>query len=501
VADEVSMIGVRQQLDLLRVARAHGARVVQIGDPRQCGSIETPALNLMCKAISDEQIPKLLTSIRQKTARGREIATMFREGRAEEGIAEMRRDGDVALVAGGSDATIQRTVASWRRRMEANAADPDYALIVMTPTNDRVLDIGKAIREDRRRAGEIGPEDVIVRAKIGPTADQVIDLPLAVGDRIRPFHRLFDADASGRSKYLASNGDIVEIRELLADGLRIRNADGQEGRITWSQLKPFRAPKNDPVTLTYGYTSSIDSAQSLTRSEAILSLPDGSQRMSGNKAYTALSRHVRSVERIVSDAAERRQITQRQMLGLAETPREADVIRNIAANLSRFSKRRLATEMRRHESAWTAAEQPAREAARQRHETPTADGLMTAIAHSPIKLLTGPDQVRRDQQTKRNASERPKRAKPRHQPTQADAVAAFADALRRSGVRLRTEPVMDGSGTGWRWKGTRDARCQGAIVDISTAGLRASSKTSRLAWRKHGGRPSTRGRGIVLCRR
>ena len=50
----------------------------------------------------------------------------------------------------------------------------------------------------------------------------------------------------GRSRYLGSNGDVVEVRQVLSDGLRIRNADGEEGRITWAQMKPWRAPKNDP---------------------------------------------------------------------------------------------------------------------------------------------------------------------------------------------------------------------------------------------------------------
>ena len=225
VADEVSMIGVPQQLALLRVAREHGARIVEIGDPRQCGAVETPAIDLMAKAIGDEQIPKLLTSIRQQTQRGREIAGMFRAGRAEEGIAAMRQDGDVALVAGGPDAVIRRTVASWRRRVDANAADPSYSLIVMAPTNERVMDIGKAVRAERRRAGEIGEEDVIVRAKSGPTADQVIDLPLAVGDKVRPFHRLYDADTPGRSKYWQPMA--IWWRSASSAG---RHADPQRGR-------------------------------------------------------------------------------------------------------------------------------------------------------------------------------------------------------------------------------------------------------------------------------
>jgi hypothetical protein len=50
---------------------------------------------------------------------------------------------------------------------------------------------------------------------------------------------------------------------------------------------------------------------------------------------------------VVSDAAERRDIVRRQMIGVPhELPREADVIRNLAANLGRFETKRNATDLR-----------------------------------------------------------------------------------------------------------------------------------------------------------
>jgi len=47
-------------------------------------------------------------------------------------------------------------------------------------------------------------------------------------------------------------------------------------------------------------------------------------------------------------AAERKAIVKRQMLGLGETPNRADVIRNIATNLSRFNEKRQATTTLEH---------------------------------------------------------------------------------------------------------------------------------------------------------
>ena len=96
--------------------------------------------------------------------------------------------------------------------------------------------------------------------------------------------------------------------------------------------------------VTYGYAVTIDAAQSLTKSEGIVVMPDGSGQVTGYKAYTGMSRHIADAHMVVSDAAERRQIVKRQMLGLNQTPSEADVVRNIAENLSRFPAKSQATE-------------------------------------------------------------------------------------------------------------------------------------------------------------
>ena len=347
LADEVSMIGVRQQLALARLARETGAQLVEIGDPRQCQAVETPAIDLLAKAIGDEAIPKLLTSIRQQTARGREVAALFRDGRAVEAVSAMREDGQVHLVAGGPAPVIQRTTELWRKLTDANAANPDYSLLVMTPTNAQAREVGMAIRANRRAAGEIAPEDGAVLKAMDPNSQETFDLPVAVGDKLRMFARTYDAETKGARKLLSSNGDVVEVLELQPDGLRVRNAGGDEGLVTWAQMKPWRAPRNDPVRVTYGYAVTVDTAQSATTTAAILAMPEGSRQVTGYKAYTAGSRPQVEYHMVVSDAAERRDIVRRQMIGVPqELPREADVLRNLAANLGRFDAKRNATDLR-----------------------------------------------------------------------------------------------------------------------------------------------------------
>jgi len=86
-----------------------GAQIVMVGDPKQCQSIEAgPVIDLFRRAVGAEAIPEILTSIRQRTEREREITSLFRAGRAPEALEMKQQDGTAELVAGGRQATVQR---------------------------------------------------------------------------------------------------------------------------------------------------------------------------------------------------------------------------------------------------------------------------------------------------------------------------------------------------------------------------------------------------------
>ena len=286
VADEVSLVSVPQQVALMKLASETGAQLVEIGDPKQAASVETPAIDLLARTIGDEAIPKLLTSIRQKDERDREIALMFRNGQAADGIKALNEQNRFHLVAGGTDATIAHTVKLWRSITDGNKADPDHSLLVMTPTNAQARQVGHRHQGQHAR----GRGDRPARHHPEGTdknSGETYDLPVAVGDKLRMFTRTYDADTPGRQRFLSSNGDMVQVREILQDGLRIRNEQGVEGRVTWAQMKPWRAPKTSPDPGTYGYALTPDTAQSLTRSAAIALMPEGSRQSNGNKNYVA----------------------------------------------------------------------------------------------------------------------------------------------------------------------------------------------------------------------
>ncbi|MGH7116626.1 MAG: ATP-dependent DNA helicase [Stellaceae bacterium] len=341
VVDEVGLIGTRQMLELLRLQERIGMQIVMVGDPKQCQSIEAgPVIGLLRKAIGQEAIPEILTSIRQKTEREREITGLFRAGRAAEALEMKQQDGTAELVAGGRQATVQRVARLWCERLEANRADRGFTLTVSAPTNADAREIGTAIRAERRRVGEIGED-----AKILDATDRNGDtyrLPLAVGDRVRLYDRVHDARVPGRKTVLASNGEVVEIRALIDQGMIVRNDAGIEGLVAWRKIQ---ARPDAPVRLSYGYAMTVDTAQGSTATEHIHALPAGSHAIHGFKAYTAASRHERTTWIVVDEASERRHLAGRLMIGQRPDIREPDVWCQIGENLSRQPQKASALDL------------------------------------------------------------------------------------------------------------------------------------------------------------
>jgi hypothetical protein len=341
VVDEVGLVGTRQMLDLLRLQERTGMQIVMVGDPKQCQSIEAgPVIELLRQAVGEEAIPEILTSIRQKTERERDITGLFRAGRAAEALEMKQQDGTAELVAGGRQATVQRAARLWHERLEANRGDPEFKLTVSAPTNADAREIGVAIRAERRRAGEIGDD-----AKILDATDRNGDtyrLALAIGDRVRLFDRVHDARVPGRKTVLANNGEVVEIRALTEEGMIVRNDAGVEGLVAWRKIQ---ARKDAPVRLSYGYAMTVDTAQGSTTTEHIHALPAGSHAIHGFKAYTAASRHERTTWIVIDEASERRHLASRSMIGQRPEIGEPEVWRQIGENLSRQPQKASALDM------------------------------------------------------------------------------------------------------------------------------------------------------------
>ena len=331
VVDELGQVGARQMLELLRLRQEHGFRIVAVGDDKQCQGIEAgPVVNLMRRALGPEAVPEILTTRRQRMEREREIAGLFRDGRAAEALTMKREDGTAEAVPGGYDDAVRRVAELWRQRREANAGDAGFSISVTAPTNADARAVALALREERRAMGELGVDVFSVRAT--DQAGAAYNLTLAPGDRVRLFDRLNARFLDGGRGNIGNNGSVLEVRGVNAEGIVLRTAAGRDGAVSWESLAD---KKNGRTRLAPGDVLTIDAAQGITSSEHINAMPAGSAGVQGFKGYTAESRHKDSAFLVTSDGAERREVMVRRALGDGRPVTPDDVWENVARNLAR----------------------------------------------------------------------------------------------------------------------------------------------------------------------
>ncbi|MBI0539082.1 toprim domain-containing protein [Roseomonas sp. KE2513] len=331
VVDELGQVGARQMLELLRLREQHGFRIVAVGDDKQCQGIEAgPVVNLMRRALGPEAVPEILITRRQRTEREREIAGLFRDGKAAEALAMKRADGTAEAVPGGYDDAVRRVAELWRQRREANAGDAGFSISVTAPTNADARAVALVLREERRAMGELGADVFSVRAT--DQAGAAYNLTLAPGDRVRLFDRLNARFLDGGRGNIGNNGSVLEVRNVNAEGIVLRTAGGRDGAVSWDSLAD---KKNGRTRLAPGDVLTIDAAQGITSREHINAMPAGSAGVQGFKGYTAESRHKDSAFLITSDGAERREVMVRRALGDARPVGAGAVWENVARNLSR----------------------------------------------------------------------------------------------------------------------------------------------------------------------
>ena len=331
IVDELGLLGTAQMLELLRLRERHGFQLAAVGDPLQCQSIEAgPVISLLRQALGHEAVPELLTTIRQQTEREREITALLRDGKAEPALAMKREDGTAELVAGDYREAVQRVATLWWERRESNRDNPGFSLSVSAPTNADAREIGTAIRALRQAAGEIGPN--VITAKAVDKDGQTFDMPLGSGDRVRLITRTNATLAGGKHGVIGDNGSVLDVQAVRAEGLLLRNARGSEGLVKWDTLRDSQSGR---VRLTYGDAMTINLAQGVTSTEHIDAMPAGSRAVNGFKAYVSGSRHRRASWLVVSDGAERQEITGRRPLGDPRPITHEDVWTNVTRNLAR----------------------------------------------------------------------------------------------------------------------------------------------------------------------
>jgi hypothetical protein len=326
VVDELSLLGTRQGLDLLRLRDKHDFQLVMIGDDKQCQSISAgPLIDLARKALGSEKIPEILTTVRQKLERERTIAGLFRDGEAGRALEMKREDKTVELVQGGQRQAAQRVADLVSDRIKENAANPKYSITVSAPTNADAHQLSISIREKRRELGLIDRKDLVTIKAAGAGERTTYDMKLAVGDKVRLFKNV--SPVKGRGS-LGRNGSVLTVVNADKKGIELRNSDGKQGYVPWDRLT-----QDGKVRLAYGEVMTTHTAQGSTATEHIYAMPQGTKAVNGFSSYSSGTRHEQKSYMVISAGAERAEVAARRPVNDPRPIKEADLWGNAARNL------------------------------------------------------------------------------------------------------------------------------------------------------------------------
>jgi len=339
--DEVSQIAPRPMLKLLELQARTGMTIKMLGDREQAQAIEAgDAIEILRRALPPEALPELLTTMRQVSRRGREIAGLFRDGEAAKALAMKREDGHAMLVGGDRDQVVGSIADLYLARRDVlRACGSKNGITVSAPTNDDVAEISRAIRERLKQRGEIGDDEIIYRA-----IDQdgrTYDLPIATGDRVRLFRRTWGM-VDGRACHVGDNGDIVEVLGRTDDGLRLRTKDGRVADLEWRRLCDSETNR---LLLGFGHALTINAAQGITSDEHINALARGTSGITAFTTYSAESRSRGTTWTIISEAAVYETERYRQALGDITPITREDLWARVADDMSRKPYKALGVDL------------------------------------------------------------------------------------------------------------------------------------------------------------
>ena len=330
VVDEAAQIGPRQFLELLKLWQETGCVIRALGDREQCQAIEaSSAVEIMARVLPPEALPELLATVRQKSERAREIASLFRKGRAAEALDRKREDGTAMMVGGDYDQVVSRIASFYLERRDALRAEGSKRGVTASAlTNADAAEISRAIRARLKARGELGADEAIYAA-IDNRGEQY-ELPVATGDRFR-LYKQTAATIDGKRGFIGANGDVVEVVRRAEDGLVLRNKDGRVGHVQWRRLRDRDTGR---LLLGYGHCLTVDSAQGITSGDHINALPRGSAGITAFKGYVAESRHEHVAWTMVGEWAEREAERMSRPLGDQREITEADLWARTARNMA-----------------------------------------------------------------------------------------------------------------------------------------------------------------------
>ena len=246
VVDEAGMVGAKDMVAVLDIAKTAGAKVILIGDTLQQKSIAAgDALRVIAKAIGSTRLDAIF---RQKDPAERQAVYDFFAGRAKEGLATYAAR-DLVHFAPSAEAAEQQLIEAWMRSRQAYGGKQH---LIMASDNVSVRQLNRLAHAARQAAGDIGP-----------------GVPLGTMDCLEPHEHVefsvndevvFRVNAQGDQVFNRNRGTLERIGEgvlwvrLQGSGTLVR-VDPKDEK--WQHV-------DGGLALQLGYCISTYSAQALT---------------------------------------------------------------------------------------------------------------------------------------------------------------------------------------------------------------------------------------------
>lgn len=157
--DEAGMIGNRDMLAIMRLARAHGAaRVVLAGDPTQIRSVPRGDAFLYLQENAGLSVARLEQIKRQRTPNLKAAIEAISKGRIEDGLRILERNG--AIIEGSAKKTRADLARAYVDKVsEQGPMKHRKTALVISPTHAEGEAITKAIRAELRLHGGIATDE------------------------------------------------------------------------------------------------------------------------------------------------------------------------------------------------------------------------------------------------------------------------------------------------------------------------------------------------------
>jgi conjugative relaxase-like TrwC/TraI family protein len=233
IVDEAGMVSNGQMADIIRLAEQQDARIVFSGDTKQVQSVEAgDALRVLERESRLKSVG--LTQVQRQTRKEYRQAIEELRGNPERGFAKLDAIGAVQEVA-------------WHQRglkvAQAYVTSAGRSSLVVCATHDEIGRVTEAIRDQRKRTGQLGESAVIDRhVSLNWTTAQKADPRNFRPGQLLGFHRAVLG--------IAKN-ETVEVVRIEEKRIVVRGECG-ERTLTGKQAKSFDVLEQRPIEVAPG---------------------------------------------------------------------------------------------------------------------------------------------------------------------------------------------------------------------------------------------------------